>query len=56
MNKNSIAFILVWVFVGLLSSVALKAEQTGNCTAGTDNCEQNSLATTNTTTTSSTSR
>ena len=54
MNKNSIAFILVWVFVGLLSSVALKAEQTGNCTAGTDNCEQNSLSTTNSTTTNNT--
>ena len=54
MTKNPIAFILVWVFVGLLSSVALKAEQTGNCTAGTDNCEQNSLATTNTTTTNNT--
>ena len=54
MTKNSIAFILVWVFVGLLSSVALKAEQTGNCTAGTDNCEQNSLSTTNSTTTNNT--
>ena len=38
----------------LLLPFGVIAEQTGNCTAGTDNCEQNSLATTNTTTTNNT--
>ena len=35
----------------LLLPFGVIADQTGNCTAGTDNCEQNSLATTNSTTT-----
>ena len=35
------------------SNIAL-ADQTGDCTAGTEHCEQNSLTTTNTTTTNNT--
>ena len=40
--------------LGILFLSTTYGEQTGNCTAGTDNCEQNSLATTNTTTTTNT--
>ena len=45
--------ILALIALSLFTSLGY-AEQTGNCTAGTDNCEQNSLATTNTTTTTNT--
>jgi len=44
---------LLLLTLGLFSGIGY-AEQTGNCTAGTEHCEQNSLTTTNTTTTTNT--
>ena len=49
MKKRILALLAVSLFTGLGY-----AEQTGNCTAGTEHCEQNSLTTTNTTTTTNT--
>ena len=42
MKAKSLLFITIWMFIGLLGSFALQAEQTGNCTAGSQYCEQNS--------------
>ena len=41
------------IVLGLLSMSAM-ADQTGDCTAGTEHCEANSLTTTNATTTANT--
>ena len=40
--------------LGLVLSTFTLADQTGDCTAGTEHCEQNSLTTTNATTTTNT--
>ena len=53
MRRQPMKKILLTV-LGILFLSTTYGEQTGNCTAGTDNCEQNSLATTNTTTTTNT--
>ena len=45
---------LLLTVLGILFLSTVHGEQTGDCTAGTDNCEQNSLTTTNTTTTTNT--
>jgi len=56
MTEGKSTLIIVGSIVSLvvLLSVSLQADQTGNCTAGTDFCEQNSLDTTNNTTTNNT--
>ena len=55
MTEGKSTLIIVGCIVSLvLLSVGLQADQTGNCTAGTDFCEQNSLDTTNNTTTNNT--
>ena len=49
MKKRALLLLTLGLFSGLGYT-----EQTGNCTAGTEHCEQNSLTTTNTTTTTNT--
>ena len=49
MKKRILALIALSLFTGVMY-----ADQTGDCTAGTEHCEQNSLETTNTTTTTNT--
>ena len=52
MNKW-LYFGLIWCSL-LFTAMNVRADQTGDCTAGDEFCEQNSLATTNTTTTTNT--
>ena len=54
MVKKFIGIFGVIFTLGLLNSEAVRADQTGNCTAGSEYCEQNSLTTTNATTTTNT--
>ena len=62
MDKKTKENIMAWsffmsgIFLTSLFAIGVNAEQTGNCTAGTQYCEQNSLNTTNTTTTSNTNQ
>jgi hypothetical protein len=49
MKKRILALIALSLFTGVMY-----ADQTGDCTAGEEHCEQNSLETTNTTTTNNT--
>ena len=41
----------LFLIAGILLTFNIQAVQTGDCTAGTQYCEQNSLGTTNSTTT-----
>mgnify|MGYP003148679176 FL=1 len=52
-KENIIAwsFFMSGIFLTSLFAISASADQTGNCTAGSQYCEQNSLDTTNTTTT-----
>ena len=53
--KRNLYFAAVWaaIFFAALGLNSVQADQTGDCTAGSQYCEQNSMETTSTTTTAS---